>query len=133
MRGEGNVFMAHLLVALAQGTLGRSDSVIWLIITFRSYFNTVGSKEGWAPSTFVSSRGNRKKDDPKAFQQRPEDFMDDEDLADAAEAQKVHTAEGYAGLGSTEGDVSRRGAILDIFKTEGETMGVKLLKRMGWR
>jgi len=59
--------------------------------------------------------------------------MDDEDLADAAEAQKVQTAEGYAGLGSTEGDVSRRGVILDIFKTEGENMGIKLLKRMGWR
>jgi G patch domain-containing protein 1 len=106
---------------------------IWLIILFLSYFNTVGSKEGWTPSTFVSSRGNHKKDDPKAPQQRPEDFMDDEDLADAAEAQKVQTAVGYAGLGSTEGDVSRRGAILDIFKTEGENMGIKLLKRMGWR
>lgn len=111
----------------------RSDYAIWLIIWFRSYFNTVGSKEGWAPSSFISSRGNRKKDDPKALQQRPEDFMDDEDLADAAEAQKIQTAEGYAGLGSTEGDVSRRGAILDIFQTEGETMGIKMLKRMGWR
>jgi G patch domain-containing protein 1 len=103
------------------------------MVAFRSYFNTVGSKEGWAPSTFISSRGNRKKDDLKALQQRPEDFMDDEDLADAAEAQKVQTAEVYAGLGSTEGDVSRRGGILDLFRTEGETIGVKLLKRMGWR
>jgi G patch domain-containing protein 1 len=59
--------------------------------------------------------------------------MDDEDLADAAEAQKVQTADGYAGLGTTEGDASRRGTILDLFKTEGETMGVKLLRRMGWR
>uniref|UniRef100_A0A3Q3H2M9 G patch domain-containing protein n=1 Tax=Labrus bergylta TaxID=56723 RepID=A0A3Q3H2M9_9LABR len=38
------------------------------------YFNTVGTKEGWAPSTFVSSRQQ------KAEKQhvRPEDFMDDE-------------------------------------------------------
>lgn len=81
----------------------------------------------------MSSRGDRKKDDSKALQQRPEDFMDDEDLADAAEAQKVQIAEGYARLGSTEGDASRHGGVVDLFKTEGETMGVRLLKRMGWR
>jgi len=39
------------------------------------YFNTVDTKEGWAPSTFVSSRSNRTKQQA----QRPEDFMDDED------------------------------------------------------
>ncbi|KAL3420837.1 g-patch domain containing protein [Phlyctema vagabunda] len=97
------------------------------------YFNTVGSKEGWAPSTFVSSRSNRKKDDPKSAQQRPEDFMDDEDIADAAEAQRVQTAEGFAGLGSTEDDATRRGAFVDLFRTDGETIGVKLLKKMGWK
>jgi hypothetical protein len=40
------------------------------------YFNTVGSKEGWAPSTFVSSRAQRAN-----LQQRPEDFMDDDDFS----------------------------------------------------
>ncbi|KAI7516621.1 hypothetical protein KC316_g21043 [Hortaea werneckii] len=50
------------------------------------YFNTVGSKEGWTPATFVSSRANRaKKEDESQKQQRPEDFMDDEDLAEQAE------------------------------------------------
>lgn len=97
------------------------------------YFNTVGSKEGWTPSTFVSSRSNRNKDATKAPQQRPEDFMDDEDIADAAEAQRVQTAEGFAGLGSTQDDAIRRGAFIDLFKAEGETMGVKLLKKMGWK
>ncbi|KAH8665978.1 hypothetical protein BGZ60DRAFT_432147 [Tricladium varicosporioides] len=97
------------------------------------YFNTVGSKEGWTPSTFVSSRTNRRKDAPKSLQQRPEDFMDDEDIADAAEAQRVQTAEGFAGLGSTQDDAVRRGATLDIFRIEGETIGVKLLKKMGWK
>ncbi|KAH6678667.1 hypothetical protein B0J14DRAFT_328235 [Halenospora varia] len=97
------------------------------------YFNTVGSKEGWTPSTFVSSRTNRKKDAPKPVQQRPEDFMDDEDIADAAEAQRVQTAEGFAGLGSTQDDATRRGAALDLFRIEGETIGVKLLKKMGWK
>ncbi|KAF7959366.1 hypothetical protein EAE96_000986 [Botrytis aclada] len=97
------------------------------------YFNTVGSKEGWTPSTFVSSRSNRNKDAVKVRQQRPEDFMDDEDLADAAEAQRVQTAEGFAVIGSTQDDSIRRGAFIDLLRTGGETMGVKLLKKMGWK
>lgn len=59
--------------------------------------------------------------------------MDDEDIADAAEAQRVQTAEGFAGLGSTQDDAARRGAFIDLFRTEGETIGVKLLKKMGWK
>ncbi|KAI1155639.1 hypothetical protein F4825DRAFT_406822 [Nemania diffusa] len=97
------------------------------------YFNTVGSKEGWTPSTFVSSRSNRNKDEGKTSQQRIEDFMDDEDLADAAEAEKLQTAQGFAGLGSTEEDGVRRGGLADLFRVQGETMGVKLLRRMGWK
>ena len=45
------------------------------------YFNTVGSKEGWTPSTFVSRRVA-----PGAAgagsTARPEDFMDAEDFAE---------------------------------------------------
>ncbi|RFU36314.1 hypothetical protein B7463_g46, partial [Scytalidium lignicola] len=96
------------------------------------YFNTVGSKEGWTPATFVSSRTNRRKDDSKAAQQRPEDFMDEEDLAEAAEAQRVQTAGNFSGIGSTDNAVQGN-AFLDVFKTQGETMGVKLLKKMGWK
>jgi G patch domain-containing protein 1 len=40
------------------------------------YFNTVGSKEGWTPSTFVSSRAQRVN-----VQQRAEDYMDDDDYS----------------------------------------------------
>ncbi|KAK8121001.1 hypothetical protein PG999_005121 [Apiospora kogelbergensis] len=112
------------------------------------YFNTVGSKEGWTPSAFVSSRTNRhgNKDNKdgaadggaaaaKPQQQRPEDFMDEEDLADLAEAQKLQTATGFAGLGSTEQDsaMRRAGGFADLFRSSGETMGIKLLKRMGWK
>jgi G patch domain-containing protein 1 len=39
------------------------------------FFNSVGSKEGWAPSTYKSSRSERV--DKKSYQ-RPEDFMDEE-------------------------------------------------------
>ncbi|KAI1380172.1 DUF1604-domain-containing protein [Hypoxylon crocopeplum] len=102
------------------------------------YFNTVGSKEGWTPTTFVSSRSDRRKDDTatgKQQQQRPEDFMDEEDLADAEEARKLQTAQGFAGLGSTDEDGLLRhgGGLADVFRVQGETMGVKLLKRMGWK
>lgn len=97
------------------------------------YFNTVGSKEGWAPSTFVSSRSNRAKDGTAPAQKKAEDFMDEEDLADAAEAQKLETQGSFAGLGSTQEDGMRRGFMSDLFKTSGETMGVKLLQKMGWR
>jgi G patch domain-containing protein 1 len=59
--------------------------------------------------------------------------MDEEDLADAAEAQKVQTTGSFAGLGTStqaEGDV---GGLMGLFKVQGETMGTKLLRRMGWR
>uniref|UniRef100_A0A8C6WZ33 G patch domain containing 1 n=1 Tax=Neogobius melanostomus TaxID=47308 RepID=A0A8C6WZ33_9GOBI len=39
------------------------------------YFNTVGSKEGWSPATFKSSRES-KAENQKA--RGPEDFMDEE-------------------------------------------------------
>lgn len=115
------------------------------------YFNTVGSKEGWTPSTFVSSRSARHKDKDgkdgqdggsgkrmqQQQQQRVEDFMDEEDLADAAERERLHTAQGFAGLGSTEEAYGARragaGGISDLFRVRGETMGVKLLRRMGWK
>lgn len=96
------------------------------------YFNTVGSKEGWAPSTFVSSRSNRKQDATPA-QQRPEDFMDEEDMAEADEARKLQTADTFAGLGSTAEERAQHEPFMDVFKTTGETMGMKLLKKMGWR
>ncbi|KAF2214970.1 hypothetical protein CERZMDRAFT_110500 [Cercospora zeae-maydis SCOH1-5] len=97
------------------------------------YFNTVGSKEGWTPSTFVSSRSSRAKDSKDAKQQRAEDFMDDEDLAEQAEAQKLETQASFAGLGSGGQNGGVRGMFSDFFKNTGETKGVKLLQRMGWR
>lgn len=59
--------------------------------------------------------------------------MDEEDLAEAEEARKLSTKESYSGLGSTEGEISRRAPLIDIFRPSGETMGVKLLRKMGWR
>ncbi|EPS25752.1 hypothetical protein PDE_00688 [Penicillium oxalicum 114-2] len=99
------------------------------------YFNTVGSKEGWTPATFVSSRQNRARDakTKPTVSQRPEDFMDEEDLRDQEESRQLQTTEGFAGFGLTDADATRRAGLMDVLKIGGETMGVKLLKRMGWR
>lgn len=45
------------------------------------YYNTVGSKEGWAPQQFKSSRGDR-----AAVQQRVEDYLDEDELQESRKA-----------------------------------------------
>ncbi|KAI5293598.1 hypothetical protein KEM52_005392 [Ascosphaera acerosa] len=116
------------------------------------YFNTVGSKEGWTPSTFVSSRSQRASQQGKdegQQQQRPmqrvEDFMDEEDLREAEEARTLHVAGGYAGLGGVQGQGqegadeasvfgTHKSALMGLFKPSGDdSVGIQLLKRMGWR
>ncbi|KAI6246453.1 G patch domain-containing protein 1 [Erysiphe necator] len=97
------------------------------------YFNTVGSKEGWSPSTFTSSRSNRNNEALKIKQKRPEDFMDEEDIRDAEDARRVETMAGFSGLGTTADDTSRRTALTELFRLDGETIGSKLLQKMGWR
>lgn len=107
-----------------------------LLFLASRYFNSVGSKEGWTPATFVSSRQNRAKDahaQVSEQQQRPEDFMDEEDLREAEEARQLNTTGDFAGFGSTDADSTRRAGLMDLLKTGGETMGVKLLRKMGWR
>ena len=59
--------------------------------------------------------------------------MDEEDLAEREESQQLETQGTFAGLGSKSGDGTSKGMFSDMFKTTGETMGVKLLQRMGWR
>ena len=59
--------------------------------------------------------------------------MDEEDKADAEEARKLQTADSFAAFGSTAEEQSRNEPFMDILKTSGDTMGVKLLRRMGWR
>lgn len=59
--------------------------------------------------------------------------MDDEDIAEAEENRRLQTMESFAALGSTAEDISRKELLLDGLKTTGDTMGVKLLRKMGWR
>ncbi|GBG34551.1 G patch domain-containing protein 1-like [Hondaea fermentalgiana] len=59
------------------------------------YYNTVGSAEGWhGSSKFVSSRADKERGiAPKQRQQRPEDFMDEED--DPLLGRNVHASAVY--------------------------------------
>lgn len=98
-----------------------------LTLTLLRYFNTVGSKEGWTPKAFVSSRSNRNKDTA----QRAEDFMDDEDKAEAAESRELETVQSSATIGRV-GD-RPTDALFGLFVTEEDTMGVKIAQKMGWR
>ncbi|CAB4003376.1 G patch domain-containing 1 [Paramuricea clavata] len=108
------------------------------------YFNTVGSKEGWKPSTFVSSRLKRF----ESSRQKPEDFMDEEDLGEFGiaprnvETTKLFSREHESEEKRNEPVVSTSGvsfdsmmkyALQDLVVPCRMSIGVKLLKRMGWK
>ncbi|KAF5502123.1 G patch domain-containing protein 1 [Colletotrichum aenigma] len=97
------------------------------------YFNTVGSKEGWTPSTFVSSRTARRNHDPRAPDQRPEDYMDDEDLADAAATKEIRTTDPFGALGAPSPGQRLSGGLASLMRIQGDTIGLKLLRKMGWK
>ncbi|GAB7364376.1 hypothetical protein MBLNU230_g4919t1 [Neophaeotheca triangularis] len=104
------------------------------------YFNSVGSAEGFTPKAWVSSRSQKKEDgakDESGVQGYSlDDVMDEEDKADRDDAQKLETTGSFAGLGAGVAggkDPRAQGMFSDLFKSTGETMGVKLLQRMGWR
>lgn len=59
--------------------------------------------------------------------------MDEEDLADAEESRKIETSNAFAGLGAPGHDSGPIGGLAGLFHIQGETMGTKLLKKMGWR
>lgn len=59
--------------------------------------------------------------------------MDDEDLADAAEAQKLQTTQAFAGLGSSTQNDAPLGGLRGLLRARGDTMGLQLLRRMGWK
>ncbi|KAI5895592.1 uncharacterized protein SCHCODRAFT_02699468 [Schizophyllum commune H4-8] len=100
------------------------------------YFNTVGSKEGWTPSTFVSSR----KDRGKVKAARPEDFMDEEDMQDLRDSRKlVDTTEqmdftGRADERPDEGSDSIASALeRSMLPPPTDSAGARILKKMGWK
>ena len=102
------------------------------------YFNTVGSKEGWTPSTLKSSRSNR---DGASTQRTAEDFMDAEDLEELKSSRTLQTNEQFDLLGGTQAELASRqaaassssAALRDLVRPSDDRIGEKLLRRMGWR
>ncbi|XP_061077918.1 G patch domain-containing protein 1 [Conger conger] len=107
------------------------------------YFNTVGSKEGWAPSTFVSSR-QQKADKPQTF--RPEDFMDDEDFGEHGIApREITTTDDFASgrrdqmrdkaraITSLTAPIPGDTLLEDLVAPARISVGVELLRKMGWK
>lgn len=83
------------------------------------YFNTVGSKEGWAPSAFKSSRGVKPSCAATSVVS-VEDFMDEEDLAD-------YTAKKLVAV-----DDSKGGDALESLLAFKASIGDHLLAQMGF-
>eukprot|EP01129_Flabellula_baltica_P015798 TRINITY_DN8175_c0_g1_i1.p1 TRINITY_DN8175_c0_g1~~TRINITY_DN8175_c0_g1_i1.p1 ORF type:complete len:747 (+),score=177.35 TRINITY_DN8175_c0_g1_i1:52-2292(+) len=98
------------------------------------HFNTVGSEEGWTPSTFKSQRG--KKD---VVVQRPEDFMDDEDRealglgSDIVAKSHFHSSANSMVIDAPKNSIIPGFAPSEIFVQKNDTIGTKLLNKLGWR
>ncbi|KAH0934823.1 hypothetical protein HID58_011940 [Brassica napus] len=107
------------------------------------YYNTVGSKEGWAPQSFTSSRKNR----AGARQQSISDFLDEDEKAEM-EGQSLAASSQFDTFGFTAAEHSRKqaekeqherpsaipGPVHDeLIAPAPESIGVKLLLKMGWR
>jgi hypothetical protein len=127
--------MALSLVAGAQGVYHFchiSNCLVGLTIPNR-FFNTVGSKEGWAPSSFVSSRTSRSGTEPS---RRPEDYMDGEDLVDMKNSETLLTSATTTSLetGGLCQVVRDSKALSRIFGgSANDVQGRRLLMRMGWK
>nr|XP_034800262.1 G patch domain-containing protein 1 isoform X1 [Pan paniscus] len=106
------------------------------------YFNTVGSKEGWTPSTFVSSRQNRA--DKSVL--GPEDFMDEEDLSEFGIAPKaIVTTDDFASktkdrirekarqLAAATAPIPGATFLDDLITPAKLSVGFELLRKMGWK
>ncbi|CAH2044127.1 unnamed protein product [Thlaspi arvense] len=107
------------------------------------YYNTVGSKEGWAPQSFTSSRKNR----AGARKQSISDFLDEDEKAEL-EGQSLSASSQFDTFGFTAAEHSRKqaekeqherpsaipGPVHDeLVAPVSESIGVKLLLKMGWR
>ncbi|KAK5313975.1 hypothetical protein LTR70_007343 [Exophiala xenobiotica] len=79
-----------------------------------------------------SAGSNRAKAVQNSRQQRAEDFMDEEDLEEQEETRQISTTDGFAGFGTAE-DPGARDMLDDLFKPTEDTMGEKLLNKMGWK
>ena len=114
------------------------------------YHNTVGSKEGWAPSAFRSSRGDRAPANDE--RSRAETYMDD-DEREAAQAARLEATDAFDTFGEGAMRKAQRqfagvagpsrerggGGIIpgpvpgDLVVAVSHPAAQRLLRRMGWR
>ncbi|KAM6942759.1 G patch domain-containing protein 1 [Xenentodon cancila] len=106
------------------------------------YFNTVGSREGWTPSAFLSSRQQK----AEKHHARPEDFMDEEDFGEHGIAPREITTsqEFWSGRRDEAAEkakaVNAQSALIpgdtlleELIAPARSSIGVELLRGMGWR
>ncbi|XP_065211862.1 G patch domain-containing protein 1 homolog [Planococcus citri] len=112
------------------------------------FFNSVGSMEGWKPTGFISSRTNR----TRSKDQTIFDYMDDEDTGEygicpmSLQVKPTFDVKSSsAAAGQSNSDKRRRVAASDLHHVldasfvqemlapSRDTVGVKLLVKMGWR
>ena len=109
------------------------------------YGGTVGSKDGFTPSQFISSRSKR----AAIVESTVEDFMDDEDKANnlLAEGGALHSSQDFAGLSKAaqkrppslfaddEHSILGASSSLDEVLTLPlhDSAGVRLMRVLGWR
>ncbi|CAK9330021.1 unnamed protein product [Citrullus colocynthis] len=107
------------------------------------HYNTVGSKEGWTPQSFTSSRKNR----AEVKQQNILNFLDEDEKAEL-EGRGLGTSSQFDTFGFTAVELARKqadkeqqqrpsaipGPVPDeLIVPAAESIGVKLLLKMGWR
>ncbi|XP_014100323.3 G patch domain-containing protein 1 homolog [Bactrocera oleae] len=106
------------------------------------YWNTVGSQEGWTPATFKSSRSEKA---AQRLQQRPDDFMDDEDRGEFGIApQRLQTRAEYSSfepelsrkrklMATHSGPIPGKPVLEQLIVPNNIKIGERILKSMGWR
>ncbi|ESO02176.1 hypothetical protein HELRODRAFT_188610 [Helobdella robusta] len=109
------------------------------------YFNTVDTKEGWAPKTFKSSKFERSRQENV---QKPEDFMDEEDFGEFGIApKKLATKDKYKTCREEVRSQNQMTAteqadafslftsshLVHCLKPTRATIGMRLLRKLGWR
>jgi len=107
------------------------------------YFNTVGSKEGFTPATFRSSRSER----GLPAKQSVDDFLDEDERAERSvlqvTTQEAYDTFGFKGSERATREVARQtserpraipGALIEeLVEQVSDSWGVKILQKMGWR
>ena len=109
------------------------------------YYNTVGSKDGWAPSTFTSSRGERN----IQRTQQVEDFLDEDEIEER-KRRKLESTSQYDTFATEAAQAAHQQPAFETRKDRGlipgvpvilddlvapvaNSIGVKMLISLGWR